>query len=67
LGGVDRGTSAGTFFLYHISAVTCDWTWFEHDEHPDFHLPSDTPDKIDPEGLSSVTKVILVATWILAE
>lgn len=66
LGGADPGTSASTFFLYHMPAVTCDWSWFERDSHPDFHLPSDTPDKIDQEGLLQVTQVLAVATWTLA-
>ncbi|RJP29245.1 MAG: M28 family peptidase [Actinobacteria bacterium] len=67
LGGADPGTSAGTFFLFHIPAVTCDWSWFERDDHPDFHLSSDTPDKINQEGLLQVTQVVAVATWLLAE
>lgn len=67
LGGADPGTSASTFFLYHMPAVTCDWSWFERDAHPDFHLPSDTPDKIDQEGLRQVTQVVAVAAWTLAE
>jgi hypothetical protein len=67
LGGADPGTSAGTFFLYHIPAVTCDWSWFERTDHPDFHLPSDTADKIDREGLLRVTQVIAVAAWTLTE
>jgi aminopeptidase YwaD len=66
LGGADPGTSASTFFLYHMPAVTCDWAWFERDSHPDFHLPSDTPDKINQEGLLQVTQVLAVTTWILA-
>ena len=66
LGGADPGTSAGTFFLYHIAAVTCDWSWFERSEHTDFHLTSDTPDKINQEGLLETTQVAAVTTWILA-
>jgi len=45
--------------------VTCDWSWFERDEHPDFHLPSDTADRINEEGLLQVTRVAAVATWIM--
>ena len=65
LGGADPGTSASTFFLFHIPAVTCDWSWFERDEHPDFHLPSDLPERINQTGLLEVTQVVAVATWIL--
>ena len=41
--------------------------WFERDEHPDFHLPSDTPDRIDREGLLRVTQVVAVTAWTLAQ
>jgi len=67
LGGADPGTSAGTFFLYHMPAVTCDWSWFERIEHPDFHLTSDTPDRINQEGLLETTQMTAVAAWILAD
>jgi hypothetical protein len=66
LGGADPGTSAGVFFLFHLPAVTCDWSWFDRGEHPDFHLPSDTPDKLNQEGLSKVTQVVGLAAWTLA-
>ena len=66
LGGQDPGTSAATFFLYHIPAVTCDWSWFERNEHLDFHLPSDTPDRLNPEGMLKVTRVVAVAVRKLA-
>jgi Peptidase family M28 len=66
LGGADPGTSAGVFFLFHLAAVTCDWSWFDRSEHPDFHLPSDTPDKINQDGLGQVTKVVGLAAWMLA-
>jgi hypothetical protein len=66
LGGADPGTSASVFFLYHLPAVTCDWSWFDRGDHPDFHLPSDTPDKMNRDGLSKVTKVVGLAAWTLA-
>jgi hypothetical protein len=66
LGGADPGTSAGVFFLYHQPAVTCDWSWFDRGEHPDFHLPSDTPDKINRDGMAKVTRVVGLAAWTLA-
>lgn len=66
LGGADPGTSAATFFLHHLPAVTCDWSWFERDEHPDFHLPGDTPGRLREEGLRAVTGVTAVAAWMLA-
>lgn len=66
LGGADPGTSASTFFLYHLPAVTCDWSWFDRDDHADFHLPSDTPERLNPEGLAKVTRVVAVASWKLA-
>ena len=64
-GGADPGTSAGVFFLHHIPAVTCDWSWFSRDEHPHFHQPGDTPESIEEEGLLQVTRVVGVAAWIL--
>ena len=66
LGGADPGTSAGVFFLFHLPAVNCDWSWYNRDEHADFHLPSDIPEKINQEGLRQVTQVVGVATWELA-
>lgn len=66
LGGKDPGSSAGTFFLYHIPAVTCDWSWFNRNEHPDFHLTSDAPERINREGLCKATRVVAAAAWILA-
>ncbi len=65
-GGADPGTSAGVFFLHHIPAVTCDWSWFERNEHPHFHLPGDTPERINEEGLLQVTRVVAAAAWIMA-
>lgn len=66
LGGADPGTSAGTFFMYHFPAVTCDWSWFERTEHPDFHRVTDTPERINREGLLQVTRVAALAAWLLA-
>jgi len=66
LGGQDPGTSAGAFFLYHLPAVTCDWSWFERSEHPDFHLPTDTADRVKEVGMLKVTQVVAVATMLLA-
>ncbi len=67
LGGERLGTSASTFFLFHIPAVTVDWSWFERDDHPDFHLPSDTADKIREDGLLQVTRVVAATTWKLSQ
>jgi hypothetical protein len=67
LGGERLGTSASTFFLFHLPAVTVDWSWFERDDHPDFHLPSDTADRIREDGLLQVTKVVAAATWELSQ
>ncbi len=66
LGGADPGTSAGTFFMYHIPAVTCDWSWSERPEHPDFRRLTDTPERMNREGLLRVTRVVTLAAWILA-
>ena len=66
LGGQDPGTSAAAFFLYHLPAVTCDWSWFERSEHPDFHLPTDTADRVNEVGMLKVTQVVAVAAMLLA-
>ncbi|WP_287153724.1 M20/M25/M40 family metallo-hydrolase [Candidatus Solincola tengchongensis] len=66
LGGADPGTSAGTFFMYHIPAVTCDWSWFERSEHPDFHRLTDTPERMNRDGLLKATRVVTLAAWNLA-
>jgi hypothetical protein len=34
--------------------------------HPDFHQPTDTPDKINPDLLASVTRYTLALVWTLA-
>ena len=34
--------------------------------HPDFHQPADTPDKINPALLASVTRYTLALVWTLA-
>ncbi|MBC7252690.1 MAG: M20/M25/M40 family metallo-hydrolase [Actinobacteria bacterium] len=67
LGGADPGSSAGTFFMYHVPAVTCDWSWFERSEHPDFHRVTDTPERMNSEGLLKVTRVVTLAAWLLAQ
>lgn len=67
LGGADPGSSASTFFLYHLPAVTCDWSWFERGEHPDFHLPGDTADKINRDGLLAAARVVAGAAWLLSQ
>ncbi len=66
IGGADPGTSAATFFLHHLPAVTCDWSWFQRNEHPDFHLPSDSVERLKRDGLAAVARVTAVAIWLLA-
>jgi hypothetical protein len=34
--------------------------------HPDFHQPTDTPDKINPEILTSIARYALSLLWTLA-
>jgi Peptidase family M28 len=65
-GGADPGSSANVFFLFHQSAVTCDWSWYERTEHPDFHTTNDVPGNINRDGLQNVTEVVAEATWDLA-
>ena len=35
--------------------------------HPDFHQPTDTPEKVDPELLSTIARYTLSLLWILAD
>ncbi len=66
-GGEDPGGSpASLFFVYHIAAVNCDWSWNARNDHPDFHLATDTPDKINIERVAESTQVVGTATWLLA-
>jgi hypothetical protein len=66
LGGSDPGSPASLFFIYHIPAVNCDWSWTEENDHPDFHLAGDTADKIQELALRDSTRVVGVAAWLLA-
>ncbi len=66
-GGEDPGGSpASLFFVYHIAAVNCDWSWSAKGDHPNFHLVTDTPDKIDIDRVRESTQVVGTATWLLA-
>ncbi len=66
VGGADPGSPASVFFIYHIAAVNCDWSWQEEGDHPDFHLVSDSADRINGEALRDATRVAGVAAWLLA-
>jgi hypothetical protein len=65
INGTGAGSASSIFFVYHMACVTCDWSWFERTDHPDFHKTTDTVDKIDLEGLSDSTRVAGVAAWLL--
>ena len=66
-GGNDPGGSpASLFFVYHIAAVNCDWSWASKNDHPDFHLPTDTADRVNMDRVRSSTQVVGTATWLLA-
>lgn len=66
-GGNDPGGSpASLFFVYHIAAVNCDWSWAEKNDHPDFHLPTDTADRVNMDRVRAGTQVVGGATWLLA-
>ena len=40
--------------------------WYHTEGHPDYHLPSDTADKIDYEKLIDITRAAYLCTWRLA-
>ncbi len=66
-GGSDPGGSpASLFFVYHIAAVNCDWSWSEKTNHPDFHQLTDTPDKVNMDRVKTATQVVGVAAWLRA-
>ena len=40
--------------------------WYHTEGHPDYHLPSDTADKIDYEKMTDITRAAFLCTWRLA-
>jgi len=66
LGGADPGTSASVFFLYHIPAVSCDWSWFDRKEHQHFHRVTDTLENMNPENTRKVASVVALASCRMA-
>lgn len=50
------------FFTRNIPFV-----YFGVDDHPDYHRPTDTADKINPQQLELVSRLIFVVTEILAD
>ncbi len=64
INGSEPGSASSLFFAYHIPSVTCDWSWFERSEHPDFHLASDVPERVRDEGLHKVARVVAVGGWL---
>jgi Zn-dependent M28 family amino/carboxypeptidase len=40
--------------------------WYHTEGHPDYHLPSDTADKIDYEKMTDITRAAFLSTWRLA-
>ena len=40
--------------------------WYHTEGHPDYHLPSDSADKIDYEKLTDITRAAFLCAWRLA-
>lgn len=40
--------------------------WYHTEGHPDYHLPSDTADKIDYEKMTDITRAAFLCAWRLA-
>ena len=40
--------------------------WYHTEGHPDYHLPSDTADKIDYEKMTDITRAAFLCVWRLA-
>ena len=66
INGSDSGSASSLFFVYHMACVTCDWSWFERSEHPDYHKSSDTADRIREDGLLHSVQVVGVAGYLLS-
>jgi len=66
INGSEPGSASALFFMYHMPSVTCDWSWYDRSEHPDFHLSSDTPERVREEGMLKVARVAGVAGWLLS-
>ncbi len=66
INGINQGSSGNLFFVYHIPCVICDWSWYERSDHPDFHKITDTPEKLNREGLLNSTRVVGVGGYLLA-
>lgn len=66
INGTGAGSASSIFFIYHMACVTCDWSWFERSDHPNFHLSTDTATRVNPVGLRESTRVAGVAAWLLS-
>ncbi len=66
INGTGSAAASSLFFIYHMACVTCDWSWFERSDHPDYHKPTDTPDRLNEAGLRASARVAGVAAWLLA-
>jgi hypothetical protein len=65
INGTGSASASSIFFVYHMACVTCDWSWFERSDHPDYHKATDTADKLNEAGLRDSARVAAVAAWLL--
>ena len=62
-GGVDDWTLQSDHGAFHAAGIP--FVYFGVEDHPDYHRPTDTADKIDPVFFSRVAQTILDAVTVL--
>ncbi len=62
-GGVDDWTPQSDHGAFHAAGIP--FVYFGVEDHPDYHKPTDTADKIDPVFFSRVAQTILDAVTVL--
>jgi Zn-dependent M28 family amino/carboxypeptidase len=62
-GGADDWTLQSDHGAFHASGIP--FVYFGVEDHPDYHKPTDTPEKIDPTFFARVAQTILDAVTVL--
>jgi Zn-dependent M28 family amino/carboxypeptidase len=52
---------------YNFAKLGIPIVFFTTGLHPDYHRPSDSPDKLDYKEMAEVTKTVSAVGWVLAE
>ncbi len=64
--GRDPGSDALQMLMCDVPAISVSMAW-SFDNHPGYHNENDDADLIDVNGLESAARVIIGATWVLAD